>query len=180
MSAQSKDATPDPSAGTQAPEASTGPAAPKATPEVAVETESKFEAPRRWVMPRLDRLEGAASVDAPQRFTQTATYLDTLDLALLRGRHTLRRRTGGSDAGWHLKTPGDGSGRVEHRLPLGRSASIVPSELRDVVADLIGDACRTVGGNHCREPRDGQAPAWRERGALYGLCGHQRVAGRIV
>lgn len=107
--------------------------------EVEVETELKFDAPRRWSMPRLDRVAGIAAVEAPQRLTQTATYLDTLDLDLLRGRHTLRRRTGGTDAGWHLKTPGDGAGRVEHRLPLGR-VSIVPSELRDLVADLVGDS----------------------------------------
>jgi len=133
-----QEATPavDETSASTSPEVTSG----AATPEVAVETESKFEAPRRWTMPRLDRVEGVAEVDAPRRFTQTATYLDTLDLSLLRGRRTLRRRTGGSDAGWHLKTPGDGTGRVEHRLPLGRSAALVPVELREIVADLVGDA----------------------------------------
>lgn len=145
MARDAKDGTQTETATTPTPEASsdatTTPEAPTTgSVEVEVETELKFEAPRRWVMPRLDRLEGVGSVDAPKRFLQTATYLDTLDLALLRGQHTLRRRTGGTDAGWHLKTPGDGSGRVEHRLPLGRSAAIVPAELRDVVADLVGDA----------------------------------------
>lgn len=105
--------------------------------EIGVEREIKLEAPRRWTMPRLN-IEGIAEVGAPRRMLQNATYLDTLDLALLRAKHTLRRRTGGTDAGWHLKTPGDENGRVEHRLPLGRSAALVPSELHELVAPVIG------------------------------------------
>ncbi|WP_052466483.1 CYTH and CHAD domain-containing protein [Mobilicoccus massiliensis] len=114
--------------------------------EMAVETETevKLECPRRWTMPRLDGIGRVATVRGPQRMTQTATYLDTLGLDLLRNKHTLRRRTGGSDAGWHLKTPGDDSaeesGRVEHRLALGRSAALIPSELIEIVAPLIDGA----------------------------------------
>lgn len=106
--------------------------------EIGVETEIKLDVPRRWTMPRLEGVGRVASVDAPQRLMQSATYLDTLSLDLLRNKHTLRRRTGGTDAGWHLKTPGDGYGRVEHRLPLGRSAAIVPAELHALTASIIG------------------------------------------
>ncbi|MDO5629825.1 MAG: CHAD domain-containing protein, partial [Mobilicoccus sp.] len=125
-------------------------------PQVDVETELKFEVPRRWAMPRLEKLPQVASVDGPRRFTQTATYLDTSSLALLRGKHTLRRRTGGTDAGWHLKTPStaDDGARVEHRLPLGRSAAIVPPVLHDLVADLAGgDALVPVARLRTRRTR---------------------------
>ncbi|WP_030275464.1 CYTH and CHAD domain-containing protein [Streptomyces sp. NRRL B-24484] len=47
-----------------------------------------------------------------------AVYFDTPDLRLLRSGITLRRRSGGGDAGWHLKTPGSNGIRVETRLPL--------------------------------------------------------------
>ncbi|WP_431676819.1 CHAD domain-containing protein [Kitasatospora sp. KL5] len=47
-----------------------------------------------------------------------AVYFDTPDLRLLRSGITLRRRRGGADAGWHLKTPGSNGIRVETRLPL--------------------------------------------------------------
>ncbi|MER8188296.1 CYTH and CHAD domain-containing protein [Kitasatospora sp. NPDC094015] len=48
-----------------------------------------------------------------------AVYYDTADLRLLRRGITLRRRTGGHDPGWHLKTPGSQDARTETRLPLG-------------------------------------------------------------
>ena len=50
----------------------------------------------------------------------SATYYDTADLRLLRSRMTLRRRRGGSDAGWHLKLPAGADSRDEVRHPLGR------------------------------------------------------------
>lgn len=109
-----------------------------AAAQVEIEQELKFEVPRRWSMPSLEGVGPVASVGQPRRMTQSATYLDTPDLDLLRGRCTLRRRTGGTDAGWHLKTPGEQDGRVEHRLPLGRSSVHVPAGLRRQVADLVG------------------------------------------
>ena len=63
-------------------------------------------------------------------FDLEATYFDTVDLCLSAARTTLRRRTGGTDAGWHLKTPGDAGARVEQRLPLGRAVRTVPAALR--------------------------------------------------
>ncbi len=50
-----------------------------------------------------------------------AVYYDTDDLRLARAGVTLRRRTGGDDAGWHLKLPGGGDSRDELRVPLGQS-----------------------------------------------------------
>lgn len=105
--------------------------------EVADETERKFEVPRRWSCPSLPGTGAVTRVEGPRRFTQTATYLDTPDLALLRAKRTLRRRVGGIDAGWHLKLPGGGDTRTEVHEPLA-SPVRVPASLRELVADVIG------------------------------------------
>jgi CHAD domain-containing protein len=52
-----------------------------------------------------------------------ATYYDTADLRLAAAKVTLRRRTGGGDAGWHLKLPQVGDERAELRRKLGRSTN---------------------------------------------------------
>lgn len=110
---------------------------PGADRAIQIETERTFEVPDQWDSPDLTGVASVTSVKGPTQFTQTATYLDSLDLTLLRARHTLRRRTGGADAGWHLKTPVDGDSRTEHHAPLGRSAARVPLELRAELTDLI-------------------------------------------
>jgi CHAD domain-containing protein len=97
--------------------------------EIATETERKYDVPAGFALPSLP---GAA---AAQTFDLDATYFDTDDLRLTRNRRTLRRRSGGSDAGWHLKTPGDGSSRTEHRLPLDGDA--VPEELQTQVRAFV-------------------------------------------
>ncbi len=61
-----------------------------------------------------------------------ATYVDTHDLRLAAHRHTLRRRTGGHDAGWHLKRPRADGFRDEIQEPLG-DADVVPEALRRFV-----------------------------------------------
>jgi inorganic triphosphatase YgiF len=68
-----------------------------------------------------------------------ATYLDTDSLALAAAKITLRRRTGGDDAGWHLKLPRSGDTRTELRLPLGESVRSVPEELLDQVRAVVSD-----------------------------------------
>ena len=62
-----------------------------------------------------------------------ATYFDTRDHRLARADLTLRRRTGGQDAGWHLVVRGAGGARQEVRLPLGRATVTVPAALRSMV-----------------------------------------------
>ena len=100
------------------------------------EVEQKFAADDAFVMPDLV-LAGAASVSKQPTVTLTAHYFDTADLRLARSGITLRRRTGGSDAGWHLKLPvypGDATVRDEVRLPLSAGKpGRVPTELASVV-----------------------------------------------
>lgn len=58
-------------------------------------------------LPDLAGLPGVASVTEAEPFDLDATYYDTEDLRLATTGATLRRRTGGGDAGWHLKLPAD-------------------------------------------------------------------------
>ncbi len=101
-----------------------------------VEAERTFDVPRRWTLPRLEGVGGVARVDAARQFTQTATYLDTLDLDLLQAKRTLRRRVGGHDAGWHLKKPREDGSRLEMTQPLGSSAVRVPEAFRAELSDI--------------------------------------------
>ena len=61
------------------------------------------------------------------------------------GRDQLRRRTGGEDAGWHLKLPAGPDTRREIRLPLGRAGRRVPAELARLVrAYTLSEPLRPV------------------------------------
>jgi CHAD domain-containing protein len=99
--------------------------------EIATETERKYDVPEGFALPALP---GAGDAETHEL---DATYYDSEDLRLARNRRTLRRRTGGSDAGWHLKTPGVGSSRTEHRLPV--EGDDVPEELRDEIRSIVRD-----------------------------------------
>ena len=87
------------------------------------ETERKYEAAQPLddgLVARLADAAGCRPPAPPEAFDLSAVYYDTADLRLLRSRLTLRRRRGGSDAGWHLKLPAGPDSRDEVRLPLGR------------------------------------------------------------
>ncbi|MFF7153485.1 CHAD domain-containing protein [Streptomyces sp. NPDC008139] len=106
------------------------------------ETERKYEAgdgPGRPLTP--PDLEGLPSVAGIRRLDPVlldAVYYDTAGLALAAHRTTLRRRTGGEDAGWHLKLPtGEPDTRTEVRVPLGAADDAPPEELRTEVAALL-------------------------------------------
>jgi len=86
--------------------------------EIASETERKYDVPEGFVLPPLAGMAGIRSTAEAKTHDLDATYFDTDELTLMQNRRTLRRRTGGGDAGWHLKTPGSGGSRTEHRLPL--------------------------------------------------------------
>jgi inorganic triphosphatase YgiF len=100
-----------------------------------LETEQKYEADADLVLPALDMLPGVTQVSGPELRNLDATYFDTADLALIRNKITLRRRTGGPDEGWHLKLPAGADTRRELHEPLG-SATEVPPRLSSRVADL--------------------------------------------
>lgn len=84
------------------------------------EVERKYEVPARFHLPDLADVPGVAAVDKPVEHHLSATYYDTPQLRLAAHRVTLRRRTGGTDDGWHVKRPAGTDARTETRLPLGR------------------------------------------------------------
>src|SRR5215469_17540006 len=96
------------------------------------ETETKYEAEAETALPPLGTLPKVTAVRGPEEQQLVAEYYDTADLRLLDAGITLRRRTGGGDAGWHLKLPAAPGSRDEIRLPPGR-AGRVPAELADLV-----------------------------------------------
>ncbi len=93
------------------------------------ETERKYEVAAEVELPDPRRLLGRNGDTAPEDQRLVAVYFDTPDLALARAGITLRRREGGSDAGWHLKLPVGTDSRDELRLPLGRARRTPPAEL---------------------------------------------------
>jgi CHAD domain-containing protein len=101
------------------------------------EIEVKYAVDERAVMPDLAAVPGAVTVERLDPMRLEAVYFDTPDRVLVRARIALRRRTGGHDAGWHLKTPGDAGSRREHRVPLGEGDGEVPVELRKQVRAII-------------------------------------------
>lgn len=90
-------------------------------------------------LPDLASLPGVAEVGSPSTDQLMAVYFDTADLALARAGVSLRRRTGGPDAGWHLKVPA-GAGRDEVRVPLSRALHHPPAVLRRYVVAWVRDA----------------------------------------
>ncbi|MFC5754571.1 CHAD domain-containing protein [Actinomadura rugatobispora] len=98
-----------------------------------VEIERKYDAAADFAVPELTVLPGVASVSAPETHHLHATYFDTADLRLAARGITLRRRRGGTDAGWHLKIPAGPDSKNELRAPLGR-AHVVPARLAGLVA----------------------------------------------
>ena len=103
-----------------------------------LEVERKFDVDEDFVLPDLSGIDGAVA-DGPVEHELSAVYHDTADLRLLRARVTLRRRTGGADAGWHLKLPA-GSARRELHAPLGRAVKKPPEPLLAPVAGILRSA----------------------------------------
>ncbi|MBP2472582.1 inorganic triphosphatase YgiF [Crossiella equi] len=110
------------------------------------EIERKYEAETPLALPDLDGLPGVAALLGPDELALDATYFDTPDRRLLAEGITLRRRTGGDDAGWHLKLPLGPDTREELRVPLGRAVRKVPTALASLVrAHARGQALEPVG-----------------------------------
>jgi len=106
------------------------------------ETEIKYEMPTGVALPKLDELSSIASVRPAAEEDLEAQYFDTDDLRLIHAGVTLRRRVGGHDEGWHLKTPAGLHTRREFHSPLrdgdGRGGDRggdlkVPDELMELI-----------------------------------------------
>ena len=93
------------------------------------ETERKYDVAESFELPVLAGTGPVVGVRGPVEEALDATYYDTVDHRLADARTTLRRRTGGADAGWHLKLPVSDGVRDEIRAPLDGEGSDPPSSL---------------------------------------------------
>ncbi|MEU9115504.1 CYTH and CHAD domain-containing protein [Streptomyces sp. NPDC048483] len=94
------------------------------------EIERKYEATDATELPDLTAVHRVAAVVERGVVELDATYYDTPDQRLAAAGITLRHRTGGDDAGWHLKLPVALGVRDEVRAPLSETP---PRELTALV-----------------------------------------------
>jgi hypothetical protein len=102
-----------------------------------LEIEQKFDVDAGFERPSFAGLAGISEA-APVLLHLSATYFDTPDGRLAASKITLRRRTGGTDEGWHLKLPADSGARREVHAPLGTAERQVPEVLAARVAEVTG------------------------------------------
>ncbi|MFF9772477.1 CHAD domain-containing protein [Streptomyces sp. NPDC013978] len=100
------------------------------------EIERKYESDESG-LPDLTGVAGVATVIDKGVAELDAVYYDTPDERLAAASVTLRRRTGGSDAGWHLKLPVASGVRDEIRAPL---SDTLPDELAALVRSRVREA----------------------------------------
>src|SRR5437773_10971857 len=98
-----------------------------------IETERKYEAAADFALPDLAGLDGVAAITAPRTYRLRAVYFDTPDHGLAGAQIALRRRTGGTDAGWHLKPPVRTDTRREVHAPVRLGPCVVPARLAEMV-----------------------------------------------
>ena len=127
-----------------------------------IETERKYDVDAGFVLPDLAGSGGAVSMAPPDVQQLAATYYDTDDLRLIGAHITLRRRTGGDDAGWHIKLPVGGDTRREVHFPLGPPGQSVPGEIAAEGRPLVGRRAATPR-RAAGDPPDRAPPARQGR-----------------
>ncbi|GAA1249476.1 CYTH and CHAD domain-containing protein [Kitasatospora nipponensis] len=145
--------------------------------ETQVETERKYEGAS--LPGRLDGLPGVALAEAADPQELDAVYYDTPDRRLLRRRITLRRRSGGDDAGWHLKLPLGADSRQEVRVPLDTGGpQEMPADLAlRVAVHARGATLRPVA--HLRTHR-ARRLLRDEHGRVLAELTEDRVAAQVL
>lgn len=111
-----------------------------------LEVEKKYDVGTDAVVPALQNLAGVARMGEPHTAQLEAVYFDTAEHELASRRITLRRRTGGTDAGWHLKLPPEAAAaegthpqqRRELHAPLGQAGVVPDALLARVLAYVRG------------------------------------------
>lgn len=97
------------------------------------EVERKFAVDESDQLPALTMIPGVDTVRTIEDQMLDAVYFDTPSLTLAARHITLRRRTGGRDAGWHLKLPLASDERREITEPLREDPDTVPPRLKSLV-----------------------------------------------
>ncbi|MFE1175912.1 CHAD domain-containing protein [Streptomyces sp. NPDC058773] len=148
------------------------------------EIERKYEADDGTRLPDLTGVGRVAAVEEAGTQELDAVYYDTADQRLAADGLTLRRRTGGKDAGWHLKLPVAPGVRDELRAPLSETP---PPELTALVRSRTLDrelvplvrlrtrrtvrVLRDAAGAPVAEVAEDAVRAWRLDGAEAGKAG---------
>jgi inorganic triphosphatase YgiF len=102
-----------------------------------IEIEQKFDVPAGFEVPSLTG-PGVAGLTPPDVLHLSATYFDTAGLRLATAHVTLRRRSGGTDPGWHIKLPVSTDTRRELHFPLDLAEHEVPAPVAAEVARWTG------------------------------------------
>jgi CHAD domain-containing protein len=101
-------------------------------PFEVVEIERKFEVDDATRVPDFSDFAGCSTASSPHLESLTAVYFDTSDFALAKRAIVVRRRSGGNDAGWHVKLREDEEQRRELHWPLessGGEVDTIPEQL---------------------------------------------------
>lgn len=176
----------------------------------SVEVESKYDVDDDTPLPDWSALPGVTRVGDPEPRDLDARYLDTSRADLARAGVAVRRRTGGPDAGWHVKGPVQGAGRSETQWPLEadidpEAEPVVPPAVQDAVAPIAAPpftalarvrnhrtayALLDAEGNEvaefvddrvrARDERRGAESAWREWEVELGPAGPTDDEGRAA
>lgn len=109
--------------------------------------ERKFDVDDSIASPTFVGVDAITHADKALPVSLEAVYFDTPSRDLLANRITLRRRTGGTDSGWHLKLPAGVDARTELHAPLrvdahgrdGEIADPIPPVLLDPVLAVVRD-----------------------------------------
>ncbi|MGH9208655.1 MAG: CYTH domain-containing protein, partial [Acidimicrobiales bacterium] len=150
-----------------------------------VEVERKFDVVESMLSPSFAGIPEIVRLEWRSTQELDAVYFDTPARDLASKRITLRRRTGGQDAGWHLKLPAGPDARTEVRAPLDAvndsrdgSQEDVPPELLDVVLAIVRDRpLRPVA--RIATARQVQLLCGADGVALAEFC-DDRVTGRLA
>ncbi|WIB61327.1 CYTH and CHAD domain-containing protein [Curtobacterium sp. MCLR17_007] len=94
-----------------------------------LEIERTYDLPDTAALPDLIGVGGILQVDHREPVELDATYWDTERYDLVAARVTVRRRTGGHDAGWHIKRAESDTVRHEQHFPLTEDPDAVPVEV---------------------------------------------------
>lgn len=136
---------------------------PPEPPQRSVEIERTYDVDSGASLPDWCALADVVTVAALGIRELDAVYFDTADMELAHAGVALRRRSGGPDAGWHVKI-GSGQQRTEWRWPLS-DADEVPEPVAEAVAAWT------------REPLTAVARIRNERHAYALVGGHgERIA----
>ena len=113
-------------------------------PTRSIEVERKYDVSEATGLPDLASLPGVAGISQPELRSLDAVYFDTDELTLARRAVAVRRRTGGPDEGWHVKSSAP-EGRHEWGWPLDDLSSdpltqAVPIDVRSAVTEWCGEA----------------------------------------